>query len=144
MVGIIFCPHYYTDFFWKWNCDCTGELPILVVADSPILRRMLFHSVGENLSELDVVYHLTLCTITQEILDNTYPWALTWIDQHISIHFRDYNQQLEIEWQDCICQCGKPVIAGDFWEWWSLDLGDTSCIWPLLFYELRSSQNFIS
>ncbi|PBK97565.1 hypothetical protein ARMGADRAFT_1027057 [Armillaria gallica] len=114
LAGIIFHPCYYTDFIWRWNCDRT---------------------------ELDVVRHLATCAITQEVLDNAYPWALVWIDQHSSVHFRDHNQRLEVERQDRICQYGELAVAGDFRGWWSPDHGDTHHIQLLLFYEQYEYQS---
>lgn len=135
LAGIIFCPRYYVDFIWRWNRDRTGELPISVAAGSPILRRMVYHGAGENLAELDVIRHLASCAITQEMLDNAYPWALAWIDQHNSVHFRDVNRQLELERQSRLTQYGTPMIADAFSGWWSPDIGDAHRIWALLYYE---------
>ncbi|PBK97564.1 hypothetical protein ARMGADRAFT_1027056 [Armillaria gallica] len=88
--GIMFRPRYYVDFIQDWNRECTNELPISIAVGSPVLRRMIFNGAGENLSELDVIQHLASCMITQEMLDNTYSWALVWIDQHTNSHFHDH------------------------------------------------------
>ncbi|KAK0240622.1 hypothetical protein EDD85DRAFT_950471 [Armillaria nabsnona] len=135
LAGIIFRPRYYTEFIWHWNRDRTGELPISIAAGSPIFRRMVYHSAGENLSELDVIRHLVACAITQEMLDSAYPWALAWIDQHSGVHFREANRQLEIERQIHLQQHGAPPIAPALQGWWSPDIGDTHRIQALLYYK---------
>ncbi len=135
LAGIIFRPRYYTEFIWRWNRDCMGELPISIAAGSPIFHRMVYHGAGENLSKLDVIRHLAVCAITQEMLNSAYPWALAWIDQHSGVHFREANRQLEIEWQIRLQQHGAPPIAPALQGWWSPDIGDTHRIRALLYYE---------
>ncbi len=102
------------EFIWHWNHDHTDELPISITAGSPIFRHMVFHGAGKNLSELDVVCHLTSCVIMQEMLDSAYPWALAWIDQHSNVHFWEANRQLELECQLRLQQHGAPVITDVF------------------------------
>ncbi len=96
---------------------------------------MVFNGAGKNLSELDVICHLTACAITQEMLDNTYPWALAWIDQHNTVHFRDANVQLEIERQHHLVQYREPVVGDDFRGWWSPDDGDMHRLCTLTYYK---------
>ncbi|PBK82269.1 hypothetical protein ARMGADRAFT_1038729 [Armillaria gallica] len=135
LAGIIFCPQYYMEFIWHWNCDRTDELPVSIATGSPIFQRMVFHGAGENLSELDVVHHLASCVIMQEMLDSTYPWALAWINQHSNVHFQEANRQLELECQLCLQQHSTPVITDVFQGWWSPDIRDTHWICTLLYYE---------
>ncbi len=96
---------------------------------------MIFNATPENLSELDLIQHLAACTITQEMLDNTYPWAQAWIDQHLTIHFRAHYQDLEVERHEHIRQYREPQLTAKFREWWSPSAEDTHRIRVLLYYE---------
>lgn len=87
LAGIAFRPQFYSDFIRRWNRDRPQEIPITVASGEPVLRRMVYNGAGENISELDIILHLAACSITQLMIDNAYPWALVWIDQHTSIHF---------------------------------------------------------
>ncbi len=87
LAGIIFRPRFYSDYIRWWNQDHPDEIPIAVATGAPTLRRMMFNAAPKNLSKLDVIRHLAAYTITQEMLDNAYPWAQAWIDQHLTIHF---------------------------------------------------------
>ncbi len=125
-MGIVFRPQYYMFFIHTWNAEHTNELPITVTVGNPMLQHMIFHSAGENLSEIDVICHLASCAITQDMIDSAYPWAMIWIDQHSSnMHFCNHNIALEMERLDRICCYGKPVIATSLCGWWSPDKGDT-------------------
>ncbi len=90
LAGIAFRPHYYTNYIEQWNHERTEEPQIVWAAGLPVFRRMIFNGAPENLSELDVIRHLAACEITQAIIDSTYLWAMVWIDQHTSVHFRDH------------------------------------------------------
>ncbi|SJL16372.1 uncharacterized protein ARMOST_19894 [Armillaria ostoyae] len=139
--GIAYRPRYYVDFIRSWNAKRTMELPISVAAGSPVLRRMVFNGAGENLSELDVIRHLAACAITQEMLDSMYIWALIWVDQHSSVHFRDHNRALELERLERIRQYGEPITTASLQGWWSPDEGDTHRIRALLYSERYKSQS---
>lgn len=140
LAGIAFRPQFYSDYIRRWNRDRPQELPITIVAGSPTLQRMTFNGAGENLSELDVVRHLALCGITQGMIDNTYPWALVWIDQHVSVHFRDLHGTLELERRDRIQWYGEPRIGNGFRGWWSPSAEDTHHIRAMLYYERYEHQ----
>ncbi|SJK99798.1 uncharacterized protein ARMOST_03109 [Armillaria ostoyae] len=120
LAGIAFRPQFYSDYIRRWNRDRPQELPITIAAGSPTLRRMTFNEARENLSELDVVRHLASCGITQGMIDNAYPWALVWIDQHASY--------------------GEPRIGDEFRGWWSPSTEDTHRIRAMLYYERYEHQ----
>ncbi|PBK96037.1 hypothetical protein ARMGADRAFT_1028259 [Armillaria gallica] len=77
LAGIAFRPQFYLDFIRRWNRDRPQEIPIMVASGEPVLRQMVYNGAGENISELDMVQHLVACSITQSMMDNMYPWALT-------------------------------------------------------------------
>ncbi|KAK0445660.1 uncharacterized protein EV420DRAFT_1648376 [Desarmillaria tabescens] len=88
--AITFRPRYYMDYIEQWNRDQPDKVPIILATERTILQRMIFNGATENLAEVDVIRHLADCSITQEMIDSAYPWAMVWVDQHQSIHFWDH------------------------------------------------------
>ncbi|PBK93507.1 hypothetical protein ARMGADRAFT_1079819 [Armillaria gallica] len=78
--------------------------------------------------------------ITQEMLDNAYPWAQAWIDQHLTIHFQAHYRDLEVVRHECIRRYGEPQLTAKFQEWWSPSMEDTHRIRALLYYERYKHQ----
>ncbi|PBK61981.1 hypothetical protein ARMSODRAFT_981156 [Armillaria solidipes] len=126
LAGIAFRPQFYSDYIRRWNRDRPEELPIVVAT--------------ENISELNVVRHLAACGITQEMIDNAYPWAMVWIDQRTNVHFRAHYQDLELERQECIQRYGEPRVAEEFSGWWSPSAEDTHRIRAMLYHERYECQ----
>ncbi len=136
LAGIAFRPLYYTDYIEQWNRERMEEPPIVRATGPPVFRQMLLHGAPENLSELDVIRHLAACGITQGMIDSTYPWAVVWVDQHTSVHFRDHFQCLEVMRQERIDAFGEPEVLPELQGWWTPDIGDTHRIHVLLHQEL--------
>lgn len=78
--------------------------------------------------------------ITQEMLDNAYPWAQAEIDQHFTIHFQAHYQDLEVEHHERIRRYRKPQLTEEFQGWWSPSVEDTHQIRAMLYYERYEHQ----
>ncbi len=87
------------------------------------------------MAKIDVVRHLAASSITQEMIDSAYPWAMVWVDQHQSIHFRDWYHHLEESRLQRLQQFGEPQIIPELQGWWTPDIGDTHRIRALIYNE---------